>query len=369
MIKNRSLGSSFENYSDKTAERDDLVMIGPAADSVADAAEGVVNALGDFAADIVETLGNLVQDSLKVTGDAACALPRIGSFVRGALGWLGEAVAGSTNLAGAVIKGALGIAASVIAGMVRLVVGLLMLSRRLMAKGLIDIGSSISGAVILISGQLISLIQRLFFLQESERPLTRRERNMLRRIFHSSLALYNIRIIEGRSGIFGMSHRAFALGNTIYLKGVNPAAAPGVLVHECVHVWQYQNLGSRYAMDALGAQAYYGLGRGGAYDWQAEFARGRSRWRDFNREAQAAFMQHVWDAGTLTALGQAYGPGNGVFYDLEEVLGVFGPGSAIAQFIVSYGTDLTCFASESIAQMRSRINIRWSHGFVRFSRT
>lgn len=238
-----------------------------------------------------------------------------------------------------------------------------MLNWRLMMKGLIDFGSSIAGAAILIIGQLLSLIQRLIFLQSNERPLTQKEQDMLRRVFYNSLALYNIRIVKGRSGLFGMSPRAFALGNTIYLKNVNLAIAPSVLVHECVHVWQYQNLGARYAMDALGSQAYYGCGRGGAYDWQAELARGRLCWRDFNREAQAEFMQHVWDAGTLTLLGHSYGPGMGAFYNREEVLGIFGPGSATVQFRVSDGTDYAGFASESIARMRSRINVRWSHGF------
>jgi len=62
------------------------------------------------------------------------------------------------------------------------------------------------------------------------------------------------------------------------MKGNDPGARPDILVHECVHVWQYQNIGSRYTMDALGAQAVYGAG---AYDWEAELARGNSDWNDF----------------------------------------------------------------------------------------
>ena len=346
-----------------TRQDDFADVLSPAVDRVAELAEGVVNVVGDLAADLVETPGNLVQDALNATGDAVSALPWVGAFLHSALSWLGRVAAGVANLIGAVVKGVAGIGADVMAGTIRLIGGLPMLNRRLMMKGLIDFGSSIAGAAILIIGQLLSLIQRLIFLQNSERLLTRKEQDMLRRVFYNSLALYNIRIVEGRSGLFGMSHRAFALGNTIYLKNVNLAMAPSVLVHECVHVWQYQNLGARYAMDALGSQAYYGCGRGGAYDWQAELARGHLCWRDFNREAQAEFMQHVWDAGTLTLLGHSYGPGKGAFYNREEVLGIFGPDSATVQFRVSDGTDYTGFASESIARMRSRINVRWSHGF------
>lgn len=336
-------------------------------DAAADVVEGVVNEVGDLVTDIVETIGNGVQDGLNAVGDVASALPWVGPFVRGALGWLGGVVAGVANLVGAVIKGAVGIVAGVIAGVIRLIGGLLVLNWGLMLKGLVDIGSSIAGAVIIIAGQLLSLIQRLFFLQNNDRPLTKKEREMLRRVFYNSLALYNVRIIEGWSGAFGLNDRPFTLGNTIYMKNVDLSVDPSVLVHECVHVWQYQNIGARYTMDALGAQAFYG-GGSGAYDWQAELAaRGRSRWWDFNREAQAEFMQNVWDEGTLTALGHAQGPGGGVFYNLEEVLGSFGPGSATAQFITSDGTDHTLFASESISEMRSRINARWSHSFPVFT--
>jgi hypothetical protein len=62
-----------------------------------------------------------------------------------------------------------------------------------------------------------------------------------------------------------------------------------VLVHECAHVWQYQHLGPRYAFDAVWAQLRRGRS---AYDWAAELGRGR-QWRDFNREAQAEFLQDI----------------------------------------------------------------------------
>jgi len=53
---------------------------------------------------------------------------------------------------------------------------------------------------------------------------------MLRRVFYNSLAPYNIRLIEGWSGAFGINDRAFTLANTIYLKGNDPAVRPDILV-------------------------------------------------------------------------------------------------------------------------------------------
>lgn len=68
------------------------------------------------------------------------------------------------------------------------------------------------------------------------------------------MALYNIRIVEGRAG-FGLSDRPFCVGNTIYLKGRDTAARPELLVHEVCHVRQFPNRGARHATDALVAQA------------------------------------------------------------------------------------------------------------------
>ena len=52
-----------------------------------------------------------------------------------------------------------------------------------------------------------------------------------------------------------MNNRSFTLGNTISIKGDDPAINLDTLVHECTHVWQFQNAGVRYATDALWAQA------------------------------------------------------------------------------------------------------------------
>jgi hypothetical protein len=101
--------------------------------------------------------------------------------------------------------------------------------------------------------------------------------------------------------VFGTNQRPFTLGNTIYLKGVDLTERPDILVHEVVHVWQYQHEGPRYTTDALGAQLVYGWNGRGAYDWEAELARGRTDWAELNKEAQGAFVQHLWAGKEPTA--------------------------------------------------------------------
>jgi Domain of unknown function (DUF4157) len=223
--------------------------------------ENAVQRAGDAVADLFETAGNAVGTA-----------------------WPGSILAGATNMAGAVVKGLFGVAGGVPGGVLKIVTGA-------PRSGAVDIGANIAGALIVFGGKLLSLVQRILYLQSTERRLTPEEAERLRSVFGDSLSLYNVRIIDGRSGIFALSGRAFTLGNTIYMK---KETRPSVLIHECVHVWQYQHLGPRYAMDALGAQLIHG---NGAYDWAEEPARGRTDWCEFNLEAQAECIEDLWKQG------------------------------------------------------------------------
>ena len=155
-------------------------------------------------------------------------------------------------------------------------------------------GASIAGVVLVTLGRLAGLVQTLVRLQRRGRPLTADERALLGNVYRDSIAYDRIRIVEGRAGVFSINKRPFTLGNTIYLKHVDPAADPWTLVHECCHVWQNQHVGSRYAAEALWAQARV---KPSAYRWVDELGRGRTSWRDFNREAQAQFVQDYAEAG------------------------------------------------------------------------
>ncbi len=247
------------------------------------AVEHAVHAAGDAVADLAETAGSLVADGLARLG----AVPA----------WLGRVVAGLLNVVGAVITGVTGIVGGVPAGVIRIVGGLVVWDRRLVVRGAAGAGSSIAGAVVLLAGTVVAFVQRLVGAEAPARPLSPDERATLRTVFGGSLSYLNVRVVQGRSGAFGANQRPFTLGNTIYLKGVDLSERPDVLVHEVVHVWQYQHEGPRYTTDALGAQVLYGYRGRGAYDWEAEVSRGRASWTEFNKEAQGSFIQEVWRTG------------------------------------------------------------------------
>jgi hypothetical protein len=323
-------------------------------DAVAEVTQAVVETAGDALADLVETVGNAVQDGL-----AAVAGPG------GA--WLGGVIAGITNVVGAVIKLVFGIVSGVVGGVIRIIGGLLCLDGALIFKGLLDIFSSIGGAVIYLGATLLSLFQKIFFAQNRERSLTKDERGMLRRVFLNSVALYNVRVVEGAAGLYGLHPGGTTIGNVIYMKATATDSVVGrsVLVHECVHVWQYQNLGSRYTADALGAQGFLP----NAYDWEnAEVARGNTDWTEFNKEGQAELIQDIWLSGSLTVFGQTR-TGEGCFFDVRDP-----PSDLVddrAEFLYTGPfpggahppVDYTALAMAAMRSLRGRINIRWSHAF------
>ena len=260
---------------------------------VATVVEVVVNAVGEFVGDVLETLGSLLADLFYAIGDLLSGIPWIGGALQGAFHWVGDVVSSALDFVASVVKGVLDLVAGVVAGVARIAGGILSLDPDLILKGVGDVAAGVAGAVILIGGKTIGLIQSVLFLQWGERALTKDEHALLERVFRSSVALYNVRIIEGFAGIYSINDRPFTLGNTIYLKDHSPSAEPWTLVHECVHVWQYQNHGSRYAADALGAQA----APGDEYQWREELVSGNRRWSEFNAEAQGKFIEDVFRFG------------------------------------------------------------------------
>lgn len=320
--------------------REKMSWFGGAVDAVAGAVEGAANAVGEVVSDAVESVGNAVED---VTDATLGKMPVLGPV----LGWLGGIVSDSLDLAGAAIKGHLGIVGGLYGGSIRIALGIVGLDRRLVLKGIGDIGLSIAGAVLLVGGKAIALVQSILLLEARERRLTDAELRLLRRVFRGSVAFYNVRLVEGRAGIFGITGRAFVLGNTIYLQRRDVSRDPGLLVHECTHVWQYQHVGARYASEALWAQAFIE----DAYSWEREIQRGNDRWICFNREAQAAFLEDVFTRGALARFG-AILHGNGVFYDADGVTGV-------GRFAF-HGVDSTDTANDAVAAVRSRVSLRLS---------
>lgn len=251
--------------------------------------EGVALAAGFAVADAVELVGAGLD----------AGLARLGPVGR----WAGRSLMGMTDLGGALVSGAVGIVVGTPAGVVRVLVGLLLVDRPLVRRGAIGVVAPVAGAVVVLLGRLVAAVQRVVGAEAPARPLTVEEEGLLREVFGSSVGYRVVRVVQGRSGAFGTNARPFTLGSTIYLKDVDPVARADVLVHEVVHVWQHQHEGPRYAAEALGAQVVYGWKGRGAYDWEADLTRGRTAWRDFNKEAQGSFVQHLW-AGEAPAVGR-----------------------------------------------------------------
>jgi hypothetical protein len=111
----------------------------------------------------------------------------------------------------------------------------------------------------------------------------------------SALRFQDIRVCQG-----GVLHpifrrngeRAFATFHTVNLpaSGVHERANVAILLHELVHVFQYERAGSRYFAEALLAQHEAGYDYGGAEALQEARAYGKHL-RDFNREQQAQIVQ------------------------------------------------------------------------------
>lgn len=312
--------------------------------AVGNAVESAVTVVTDAVSDVVETVGNAINDVLDALADAVSNVPVVGGLIGGVLRWVGGVVAGACDLVAAGIKAVGSIVGGLLGGTIKLVGGILGLDLGLIFEGLVDIASGIAGAIVVVGGEIIAVFQTTFGLQNKERPLTKAEKELLRRIYRESLALYNIRIVEGRYGVFGINNRSFTLGNTIYLK----SNVAHTLVHESLHVWQYQHHGSRYAGDAIGAQWFIQ----NHYSWESDIADGRTKWGDFNAEAQAQFVEDIFIFGSLTTAG-ILTTGNGVFYDAQ-------PPVSTGAFNFN-GTDHTNRANDAVAVIRGAINSRLSN--------
>jgi hypothetical protein len=309
--------------------------------------------------DVIETAGTWARNTLDAGGRGAGLVPGVGPNLRWVLHWLATIVSAGTDLVSTVVKAVVELVAAVVTGLLRLAGGLVVgtmgvarrsepqpeprARRRTFAQGLGEVGASLAGPLLLGLSKLLALVQAVLLSQRGERPLTADERALLERIYRGSVALYNVRVVDGFAGLFSFNKRPFTLGNTIYMKHREPERYAATLVHECAHVWQNQHVGSRYAVQALWAQ----MTEDDAYRWTDELARGNRRWLDFNREAQAQLLMHVWQRGRRDAE-----VGEGVAYVDDPV------GDDVT--FTWDGVDHTVLAREAIADVRAARSRRYS---------
>ena len=296
----------------------------------------LVNVWGQAAGAIFEVIGNFLSGLLDALGNA------LNRVLRGMFHWLGTILSAGFDLVSILISSLVNLLTNGLGGIVRILTGLLggVSSRdgRLVRKGAVDILSGIAGAVIAIIAKMVALIHALIFMQMGERPLNAHEKAIIKKVYRDSIATQNIRVIEGFAGSFSTNDRPFALGNRIYMKQHDSAKDPGLFAHECCHIWQYQREGVRYLIEALWAQ--WTLKK--PYRWEAEIERGNVCWQDFNREAQAQFVQNLYTGGSRIPSTKTAGE----FYDDDPI------GEAVK--FNRNGVDYTDLARETITFIRNK---------------
>ncbi|MCY1017595.1 eCIS core domain-containing protein [Pyxidicoccus sp. MSG2] len=162
----------------------------------------------------------------------------------------------------------------------------------LLRRGLTRVAQLPADLVLMLGGRVVSAVQVLTGLEPPGRRLTEEEVARLRPIFGESLAYARVRLKEGRLGLLGVSRRAFAHGDTVFVPGRGPPEL-GLLVHELTHVWQHQHGGTAYLSAALAGQWW-----GDGYNWRKAVGQAL-RWAQLNPEQQAQFIEDAALAGLI----------------------------------------------------------------------
>jgi hypothetical protein len=129
-------------------------------------------------------------------------------------------------------------------------------------------------------------------------PLLSEERELLQEFFLGGLDLSKLLLYEG--GFYSLGSTR-AVGNSIYFQKKTEFEAirggsfgRSLLIHEATHVWQYQQVGSRYAFGALWGQLSATITTGsrrGAYEYKLSPQRPLA---SYGYEQQAQLLQDYY---------------------------------------------------------------------------
>jgi hypothetical protein len=138
-----------------------------------------------------------------------------------------------------------------------------------------------------------------------KRSLSESEIEAARKVFSSSIKYESVRI-EKMGGFTELINgsRAYTLGNTINLPGkahAYPHQYVSIIIHELIHVWQYQHGGWGYIPNALLAQVF-----GEGYDFGKALRQGKP-WAKMNPEQQAQMIQDTFRNGFYETAGSRFG--------------------------------------------------------------
>lgn len=169
------------------------------------------------------------------------------------------------------------------------------------------------GALIFAAIMSIDFVQTFFGI-EKKRKLTKTEIEALKPIFGDSLLYFLVQIVE-EPGILRSidgNPRAFTIGYNIY----PPVNSMTTLVHECVHVWQFQYGGTQYIGQSMVQQA---IGGQATYDWRTTIGQGDNAWYllDSN-EAKASFVDNVFSSGTFNFDDGTVDSSDGAFFAAHD---------------------------------------------------
>jgi hypothetical protein len=169
-----------------------------------------------------------------------------------------------------------------------------------------DVVYTAVGLAIFVVLRIVDIVQSIFGLQPRKRRLTERERSFLYPIFRDSLNYGAIEIVPGKAGLLGISGRSFTMGFTIYLA----APADDTLVHECVHVWQFEFTGFRYIGNSALNQLDSSVFNKGydPYSWTGKIDGGATWYTLGSAEAQAQLIQDVFNDGEFVLNDPAVPP-------------------------------------------------------------
>jgi hypothetical protein len=203
------------------------------------------------------------------------------------------------------------------------------------------------GFVLFYANNAIDYILTALGLKDKSRKLTRKEISILRTIYGDSILYDLIKINEGRLGIMGppfATGGATTIGYNIYLR----SGSIVTLVHECVHVWQFQFGGTHYIGQSAVLQVTHKFGGDDPYDWFNKIGTDTNAWYLLESvEAQAEFVEDmfqfgkfIFDDGTIDN-SDAASPG-AFFRDRDSGHNEFTYG------LDPSGTEITAIASGAI---------------------
>lgn len=179
---------------------------------------------------------------------------------------------------------------------------------------IVDAFYFVLGALVYVVLTAIDTVQTVLGI-EKKRGLTKEEIAILRPVFGDSLLYFLIRIVE-QPGILTSidgTTRAFTIGYNIYFP---PGTSTTTLVHECVHVWQFQFGGTQYIGQSLIHQA---IGGSTTYSWRATIGTGDNAWYFLNSiEAKASFIGSVFSSGTFNFDDGTIDTADGAFFDERD---------------------------------------------------